>query len=175
MMLGVRRGDMGTYFKRSQFKPLVSSFREDPVGTAGTVAKVDSLIGVELGTSMKLSILKLDGSHFDVVVLTNSRVRDLKQAVVKYVDHLEQSELGHKRISWQHVWGHFCLCHGTEKLVDDDARLAGFGIRNNDQLRFEHHVSLRDEGQYLRAKKRRFFHGLIKTDRKTPASTASFS
>lgn len=63
-MLGVRRGDMGTYFKRSQFKPLVSSFREDPVGTAGTVAKVDSLIGVELGTSMKLSILKLDGSHF---------------------------------------------------------------------------------------------------------------
>lgn len=67
-MLGVRRGDMGTYFRRSQFEPLVSTLLDDPVladvPKNATVADIDALIGVELGSAMKLTILKLDGTHF---------------------------------------------------------------------------------------------------------------
>ena len=67
-MLGVRRGDLGTYFRRSQFEPLVSTLLDDPVladvPKNATVSDIDTLIGVELGSAMKLSILKLDGTHF---------------------------------------------------------------------------------------------------------------
>lgn len=34
----------------------------------------------------------------------------------------------------KHVWNNFCLSFGKEKLVDDDARLHDFGIRNNDEV-----------------------------------------
>jgi len=165
-MLGIRRGDLGTYFRRSQFEPLVSTLLDDPVladvPKNATVSDIDTLIGVELGSAMKLSILKLDGTHFDVAVLNTAKVRDLKEAVMKYVDTMEQSQLGHRHISWKHVWGNFCLSFGNERLVDDESRLTGFGIRNNDELKFEHHVATRENGLHSRAKKRRFFHGLRK-------------
>jgi U11/U12 small nuclear ribonucleoprotein SNRNP25 len=67
-MLGVRRGDLGTYFRRSQFEPLVSTLLDDPVladvPKNATVSDIDTLFGVELGSAMKVSILKLDGTHF---------------------------------------------------------------------------------------------------------------
>lgn len=34
----------------------------------------------------------------------------------------------------KHVWDHFCLSYGKEKLLDDDARLHDFGIRKNDEV-----------------------------------------
>lgn len=36
----------------------------------------------------------------DVVVLNSAKVRDLKQAVTKYVNTKEESQLGHRHISW---------------------------------------------------------------------------
>lgn len=67
-MLGIRRGDLGSYFRKSQFEPLVSTLLDDPVladvPKNATVADIDTLIGVELGSAMKLSILKLDGTQF---------------------------------------------------------------------------------------------------------------
>lgn len=72
-MLGIRRGDLGTYFRRSQFEPLVSTILDDPVladvPKNATVADIDTLIGVELGSAMKLSILKLDGTQFGMCFL----------------------------------------------------------------------------------------------------------
>ena len=64
---------MGTYFRRSQFEPLVSTILDDPVladvPKNATVADIDTLIGVELGSAMKLSILKLDGTQFGMCVI----------------------------------------------------------------------------------------------------------
>lgn len=72
-MLGIRRGDLGTYFRRSQFEPLVSTILDDPVladvPKNATVSDIDTLIGVELGSAMKLSILKLDGTQFGMCVV----------------------------------------------------------------------------------------------------------
>jgi hypothetical protein len=171
----------------------VSTLLDDPVladvPKNATVSDIDTLIGVELGSAMKVSILKLDGTHFgtypfhslrailcwlssqlqwylpkpmqdmirmyshpsfvwwchfhhrecflatkkslsllaakhfkdkdsiagyfswfwdvlgllcfsDVAVLNSAKVGDLKQAVMKYVDSMEQSQLGHRHISW---------------------------------------------------------------------------
>ncbi|XP_024358992.1 U11/U12 small nuclear ribonucleoprotein 25 kDa protein isoform X2 [Physcomitrium patens] len=161
-MSGVRRGDLGTYFRRSQFEPLVSTLPYehslDHVPKNETVVGTDTLIGVKLGSAIRLSILKLDGIHF-VTVPNNGKVRDLKQSIMMYVDSDEQSQLGHRHISWKHVWNNFCLSFGKEKLVDDDARLHDFGIRNNDELRFEHHVAAREEFRHPRVMKPRFFYG----------------
>jgi hypothetical protein len=42
-----------------------------------------------------------------VAVLNAAKVRDLRQAVMKYIDSMEQDQLGHRHISW---WVGRILC-----------------------------------------------------------------
>ncbi|OAE27918.1 hypothetical protein AXG93_3309s1150 [Marchantia polymorpha subsp. ruderalis] len=140
MLLNLRKADMGSsgYYQRTgQFEPLLAALLDDPVladvPKKPTVADIDKLIGVELGSAMKLSILKMDNTSFDVAVLNTASVRELKAELEKKVDSMEQGQLGHRHISWKHVWGNFCLTYNNEKLLNDDALLREFGIKNNDQ------------------------------------------
>ncbi|XP_004244867.3 uncharacterized protein [Solanum lycopersicum] len=83
---------------------------------------------------LKLSILKLDGSSFDIEVPRNGNVDDLKRAVVEAFSHC--------KISWLHVWGHFCLSYDGQKLLSDDDLIGTYGIKDGDKLSFVRHVSV---------------------------------
>ncbi|KAJ8534975.1 hypothetical protein K7X08_016703 [Anisodus acutangulus] len=83
---------------------------------------------------LKLTILKLDGSSFDIEVARNGRVEDLKRAVVEAFSHC--------KISWLHVWGHFCLSYCGTKLLSDDDLIGTYGIKDGDELSFVRHVSV---------------------------------
>ncbi|KAG4193614.1 hypothetical protein ERO13_A07G233500v2 [Gossypium hirsutum] len=72
--------------------------------------------------------------QLDVAVMNSATVKDLKLAIKKKVIELEQSKMCHRHISWRHVWANFCLAHHNEKLLDDDAALHDFGVRNNSQI-----------------------------------------
>lgn len=82
---------------------------------------------------LKLSILKLDGSSFDIEVPRNGSVEDLKRAVVENFSHC--------RISWLHVWSHFCLSYCGQKLLVDDDLIGTYGIKDGDELSFVRHVT----------------------------------
>ncbi|KAK4367038.1 hypothetical protein RND71_014918 [Anisodus tanguticus] len=127
-----------------------------------TLTDVDTLISLELGSAMRISILKLDGSSFDVTVMNSATVKDLKQAVRKRIDDTEQSKMGHRHISWRHVWSNFCLLFHNEKLLDDTAKLQDYGIRNNAQVQFIPYVISRASKRHTKRRKHRFFHGLSK-------------
>ncbi|GAV75436.1 hypothetical protein CFOL_v3_18915, partial [Cephalotus follicularis] len=88
----------------------------------------------------KLSVLKLDGSLFDVNIARNATVAELKQAIEE-VFTLRSNE-GQGNISWSHVWGHFCLCYEGQKLTNDKACIKIFGIKDGDQLQFIRHLSM---------------------------------
>ncbi|KAK3219334.1 hypothetical protein Dsin_013304 [Dipteronia sinensis] len=96
---------------------------------------------------LRLSVLKLDASLFDVYVSRNATVEELKQAIEE-VFTLSPSE-GQGMISWTHVWGHFCLCYEGQKLVNDKARIRDFKIKDGDQLQFTRHMSI----NYLHSKR----------------------
>ncbi|KHG27421.1 U11/U12 small nuclear ribonucleoprotein 25 kDa [Gossypium arboreum] len=49
---------------------------------------------------MCISIVKLDGTFFDVAVMNSATVKDLKLTIKKKVIELEQSKMGHQQISW---------------------------------------------------------------------------
>ncbi|KAM3283079.1 U11/U12 small nuclear ribonucleoprotein 25 kDa protein isoform X1 [Capsicum chacoense] len=132
-----------------------------------TLTDVDTLISLELGSAMRISILKLDGSSFDVTVMNSATVKDLKQAVRKRTDDTEQSQMGHRHISWRHVWSNFCLLFHNEKLLDDTAKLQDYGIRNNAQVQFIPYVISRAFKRHSKRRKHRFFHGLSKKGRTT--------
>ncbi|KAK4729843.1 hypothetical protein R3W88_022831 [Solanum pinnatisectum] len=83
---------------------------------------------------LKLYILKLDGSSFDIEVPRNGNVEDLKRAVVEAFSHC--------KISWLHVWGHFCLSYGGQRLLSDDDLIGTYGIKDGDELSFVRHVSV---------------------------------
>ncbi|RZC51090.1 hypothetical protein C5167_019510 [Papaver somniferum] len=91
--------------------------------------------------SIKLQIIKLDGSSFDVHIRRNATVGELKQAV-EDVFTLSSSSMGNRGlISWSHVWGHFCLSFENQKLLNDKGTLESFLIRDGDQLHFLRHLS----------------------------------
>ncbi|KAK0594842.1 hypothetical protein LWI29_001197 [Acer saccharum] len=96
---------------------------------------------------LRLSVLKLDASLFDVYVPRNATVQELKQAIEE-VFTLSPTE-GQGMISWTHVWGHFCLCYEGQKLVNDKARIRDFNIKDGDQLKFTRHMSI----NYLHSKR----------------------
>ncbi|KAL5756502.1 hypothetical protein ACOSP7_020928 [Xanthoceras sorbifolium] len=96
---------------------------------------------------LRLSVLKLDGSLFDVNVQRNATVEELKQAIEEVFTSSPRE--GQGKISWTHVWGHFCLCYKGSKLMNDKARIRDFRIKDGDQLQFIRHMSI----NYLHSKR----------------------
>ncbi|KAJ4718412.1 putative U11/U12 small nuclear ribonucleoprotein 25 kDa protein [Melia azedarach] len=99
-------------------------------------------------TRLKLSVLKLDGSLFDIYIDRNASVADLKQAIEEVFILSPREDQG--TISWMHVWGHFCLCYDGQKLVNDKVHVRDLKIKDGDQLQFIRHMSL----DYLHSKRR---------------------
>ncbi|XP_044471454.1 U11/U12 small nuclear ribonucleoprotein 25 kDa protein-like isoform X2 [Mangifera indica] len=88
---------------------------------------------------LKLSVRKLDGSCFDIEVMKTATIAELKKAVEAVFSHLPKKGPG--KISWPHVWGHFCLCFENQKLLTDTDHIKYFGIKDGDQLYFTRHLS----------------------------------
>ncbi|KAM7496680.1 hypothetical protein LguiA_021094 [Lonicera macranthoides] len=76
----------------------LAAFLDDPilvdVPKKPTLSDVDTLISLELGSVMYINILKMDRTSF---------VKDLKLAIKKKVNEMEQPKMGHRHISWKHV------------------------------------------------------------------------
>ncbi|URE40990.1 U11 U12 small nuclear ribonucleoprotein 25 kDa [Musa troglodytarum] len=121
--------------KKAQLQSMLSALLDDPilsdVPRKPTLADVDTLINLELGSAMKISVTKMDNTSFDVAVLNSATVKDLKLAIRKKINEIEQAKMGHRHISWRHVWANFCLAHHNEKLIDDNSMLTEYGIHNN--------------------------------------------
>ncbi|KAG4175699.1 hypothetical protein ERO13_A11G200232v2 [Gossypium hirsutum] len=152
--------------KKAALHSTLTAFLDDPiladVPKKPSLSDVDTLMNLELGSAMCISILKLDGTSFDVAVMNSATVKDLKLAIKKKVIELEQSKMGHRHISWRHVWANFCLAHHNEKLLDDGAALQDFGVRNNSQVHFLPYVVSKGSGRHSKRRKHRFFLGLNK-------------
>ncbi|RWR92392.1 U11/U12 small nuclear ribonucleoprotein isoform X1 [Cinnamomum micranthum f. kanehirae] len=153
--------------KNARLQSMLSALLDDPilsdVPKKSSLSDIQTLISLEMGSAMKISILKLDASSFDVAVLNSATVKDLKLAIKKKTNDMEQSQMGHRHISWRHVWANYCLMHHNEKLIDDNALLQDFGIRNNSRVRFIPYVIARASKRHTRRRKHRFFHGLSKS------------
>ncbi|KAF3450898.1 hypothetical protein FNV43_RR06987 [Rhamnella rubrinervis] len=89
---------------------------------------------------LKLSILKLDGSAFEVLVGRNASISELKQVIEEVFS--SSSEQEGQGISWSLVWGHFCLCYEGQKLTNDKAHIRNYGIKEGDQLQFIRHMCI---------------------------------
>ncbi|XP_028779320.1 uncharacterized protein LOC114735745 [Neltuma alba] len=101
---------------------------------------------------LRLSVLKLDGSCFDIVVTKMATIAELRQAVEAVFSHMPKKGPG--KISWPHVWGRFCLSYDGQKLVTETDYLRNYGIKDGDQLRFIRHVSNSCNVRRRRFKKR---------------------
>lgn len=89
---------------------------------------------------LNLSVLKLDGSSFDIEVPKTATISELKQAVEAVFSHMPRKGPG--KISWPHVWGHFCLGYAGQKLLIETDHIRDYGIKDGDQLHFVRHVSI---------------------------------
>uniref|UniRef100_A0A0D3G1A4 SNRNP25 ubiquitin-like domain-containing protein n=3 Tax=Oryza TaxID=4527 RepID=A0A0D3G1A4_9ORYZ len=150
--------------KQAKLQSMLAALLDDPiladVPRKPSLADVDTLINLELGSAMRLTVVKLDGTSFDVAMLNTATVKDLKMAIRKKTDEIEQEKMGHRHISWKHIWDNYCLTHQNEKLIDDNSVLSSNGICNNSKVYFSPHVMSRVYRKHSRRRKHRFFHGL---------------
>ncbi|CAL8995481.1 unnamed protein product [Prunus brigantina] len=162
----VEEGYRENKIKKARLQSTLVALVDDPVLSdvpkTPTLSDVDTLICLELGSAMRISVLKLDATAFDVALMNSATVKDLKVAIKKKINDMEQSKMGHRHISWKHVWGNFCLSYHNDKLLDDNAALQDFGIRNNSQVHFVPYVALKDSHRHSKRRRHRFFHGLSK-------------
>ncbi|XP_048444278.1 U11/U12 small nuclear ribonucleoprotein 25 kDa protein isoform X2 [Pyrus x bretschneideri] len=147
--------------KKARLQSTLAALVNDPilsdVPKKPTLSDVDTLISLELGSAMRISVLKLDGTSF---VMNSATVKDLKLAIRKKINEMEQSKMGHRHISWNHVWRNFCLSYHNEKLLDDNAPVQHFGIHNHSQVHFVPYIALKDSRKHSKRRRHRFFHGL---------------
>ncbi|CAA3030898.1 uncharacterized protein LOC111401794 [Olea europaea var. sylvestris] len=88
---------------------------------------------------LQISILKLDGSSFNVHVSKNATVGSLELAVEEFYGVLPEDE---GNIFWSLIWSHFCLCYKGQKLINEKACLQSYGIKDGDELRFSQHLRI---------------------------------
>uniref|UniRef100_A0A7N0T9D2 Ubiquitin-like domain-containing protein n=1 Tax=Kalanchoe fedtschenkoi TaxID=63787 RepID=A0A7N0T9D2_KALFE len=117
--------------------------------------------------TLRLTVRKLDGSSFDIEVVEGATVAQLKEAVEDVFSDLPRK--GPDKISWPHVWGHFCLCFAGEKLLCADRSINGYGVRDGDQLHFVRHVSFINNAEKTSSKK----HTTTKQHQMLPSSDTS--
>ncbi|GAA0141837.1 hypothetical protein LIER_02888 [Lithospermum erythrorhizon] len=84
---------------------------------------------------LKLTVLKLDGTSFEIFVAKNGKVADLKEAIEAAFDYFPQT------VSWSHVWGNFCLSYDGYKLLSDSDYISSYQILDGDQIHFVRHIS----------------------------------
>ncbi|XP_075507799.1 U11/U12 small nuclear ribonucleoprotein 25 kDa protein isoform X2 [Primulina tabacum] len=150
--------------RKARLQSTLAALLNDPVledvPKKPTLSDVDTLINLELGSAKRISVRKLDGTS--IAVMNTATVKDLKLAIKKKVNDLEESRMGHRHICWKHVWANFCLLHHNEKLLNDDSALENYGVRNNSQVQFVPYVVSRASRKHTRSRKHRFFHGLTR-------------
>ncbi|KAM0950044.1 putative U11/U12 small nuclear ribonucleoprotein 25kDa protein [Dioscorea sansibarensis] len=161
--------------KKARLQAMLSALLDDPilfdVPKKPNLVDVDTLINLELGSAMKVTVVKMDTTSFDVTVLNSATLKDLKSAISKKINEVQQAQMGHRFISWRHVWNNFCLSHQNEKLIDDKSLLADFGIRTNSKVNFTLYVISR----LFRKHSRRRKHSIVKFLREKTSSTCHLS
>ncbi|QCD91555.1 U11/U12 small nuclear ribonucleoprotein a protein [Vigna unguiculata] len=114
--------------KKARLNSLLTNLLDDPilsdVPKNPTLADVDTLIS--LNWVVPCAFLR----HRD----DSATVKDLKLPIKRKGNDMEQSGMGHRHISWKHVWANYCLSYHNKKLLDDNDALQNFGARNNSQV-----------------------------------------
>ncbi|KAE9445033.1 hypothetical protein C3L33_23069, partial [Rhododendron williamsianum] len=86
------------------------------------------------GVPISPNLLRIE----DVEVARLTTVAELKKAVEGVFAYMPRE--GDGKISWSHVWLHFCLCYDGWKLLTDSEPISNYGISDGDQVRIMHIV-----------------------------------
>ncbi|KAH1082709.1 hypothetical protein J1N35_022470 [Gossypium stocksii] len=141
--------------------PILADVLEKP-----SLSDVDTLINLELGSAMCISIIKLDGTSFSTLQMLSLSQLGRPLATDEF-SHGERFEARNQEESdrvraiqdGRHVWANFCLAHHNEKLLDDGTALQDFGVQNNSQVHFLPYVVSKGSRRHSKRRKHRFFHG----------------
>nr|XP_039266088.1 U11/U12 small nuclear ribonucleoprotein 25 kDa protein-like [Styela clava] len=111
--------------------PLLYDIKDDI-----TIEEINSLIDLEYGRAMTITVNRADGDCYTVIVNQNGTVKDIKSAINRHFMLKMQRENGPKHISWKYVWRTYWLYFDGQKLRNDKDKLKTYGIRNNDTVCF---------------------------------------
>eukprot|EP00164_Ancoracysta_twista_P007773 GFYU01011095.1.p1 GENE.GFYU01011095.1~~GFYU01011095.1.p1 ORF type:complete len:154 (-),score=21.56 GFYU01011095.1:144-605(-) len=117
-------------------KEQISALLKDPVladvADDVTVADVESLIAVETGAAMSITVKRMDNTELDVILPreVTTAVKDLKAAYESRMNREVHKMMGKRRMSWRYVWKNYCFCIGNVRFTDDKARLLDLGVQS---------------------------------------------
>ncbi|CAG0922681.1 unnamed protein product [Notodromas monacha] len=100
-----------------------------------TSEEVESLIALERGQAMRITVERADNTSFRVIVRENAHVADLKRAIKRFVN-LEQTRKNGRppSLSWKHVWRVNWICFDKVRLKNNHDKLKDLGIVNRSHV-----------------------------------------
>ncbi|XP_071498930.1 U11/U12 small nuclear ribonucleoprotein 25 kDa protein-like [Diadema antillarum] len=98
--------------------------------------EVNLQIALEHGQAMTVNVRRADEKIMPIVVMQTATVRDLKNAIRRYIELQQDRDGTKKKLSWRYVWRAFYLAFDGEKLTEDRKKLKEYGIRNRAEVTF---------------------------------------
>ncbi|XP_072176136.1 U11/U12 small nuclear ribonucleoprotein 25 kDa protein-like [Diadema setosum] len=98
--------------------------------------EVNLQIALEHGQAMTVNVRRADEKIMPIVVMQTATVRDLKNAIRRYIELQQDRDGTKKKLSWRYVWRAFYLAFDSEKLTEDRKKLKEYGIRNRAEVTF---------------------------------------
>eukprot|EP00899_Mesostigma_viride_P020343 jgi/Mesvir1/2830/Mv13922-RA.1 len=103
--------------KRLLDHPLLADVSREP-----TMDEIDTLIAVETGSALVVTVRKLDGTTLEVPVRHTATVHDLIVAVQKAVQRRTLASHGRRYISWCALLVHSGACGGASACLTEGRR-----------------------------------------------------
>jgi hypothetical protein len=71
-----------------------------------------------------------------IIVTPETTLKMFKEDIKEVIGPKEETSLGKRKISWNHVWKNYCLIFGSTRLLENNARLIDYGIQHGSELSF---------------------------------------
>ncbi|XP_071854317.1 U11/U12 small nuclear ribonucleoprotein 25 kDa protein-like isoform X1 [Apostichopus japonicus] len=121
--------------------PLLSDLPSDV-----TPEEVNLKIALEHGQAMTVFVRKADGEVLPIVVMQSATVRDLKNAIRRYMTLQLQRKNCSKKVSWRYIWRTYWLSYSGEKLASDKKRLKDYGVQNRAEVSYVKRLRRKGQG-----------------------------
>eukprot|EP00696_Hemimastix_kukwesjijk_P003214 gnl/Hemi2/13953_TR4742_c0_g1_i1.p1 gnl/Hemi2/13953_TR4742_c0_g1~~gnl/Hemi2/13953_TR4742_c0_g1_i1.p1 ORF type:complete len:189 (+),score=54.98 gnl/Hemi2/13953_TR4742_c0_g1_i1:138-704(+) len=110
--------------------PILSDLRK--LNHRPDLATVERFIALEKGTAISVTVVRLDGVRFQLILPHKATVGDLKKQLQHRIEMYAE-----RKINWRHVWRNHCLVWQSDRLLLNHKRLMELGVRDKDELRFQ--------------------------------------
>jgi hypothetical protein len=129
--------------KIGQLETAITRLSQDPllkdIPSDATILELEQFVAQTQGHAIHITVDRGPLEAVHVLVHRHATIAQLKQLVRSAIER-QLRKTTRRRINWTCIWRQHCLALGTQRLLDERARLHDLGIVDGARLRFIRYV-----------------------------------